>query len=62
MNREYRRGLITHPCGAPVLRISVVDVLSPTFTYLGAACQEAQDPLPASELLPAEGKTVLEML
>ena len=22
VNREYRRGLSTHPCGAPVLRIS----------------------------------------
>jgi hypothetical protein len=22
VNREYRRGLIMHPCGAPVLRIS----------------------------------------
>ena len=39
VNREYKRGLSTHPWGAPVLRISVADVL---FTYphhLGAACQ-----------------------
>ncbi|XP_070299467.1 serine/threonine-protein kinase Nek9-like [Salvelinus sp. IW2-2015] len=26
VNREYRRGLSTHPWGAPVLRISVADV------------------------------------
>ena len=32
VNREYRRGLSTHPCGAPVLRISEVEVLFPTFT------------------------------
>jgi hypothetical protein len=27
VNREYRRGLSTHPWGAPVLKISVADVL-----------------------------------
>jgi hypothetical protein len=30
VNREYRRGLRTHPCGAPVLRISGVEMLFPT--------------------------------
>ena len=35
VNREYRRGLSTLPCGAPVLRISEVDVLFPTFTTWG---------------------------
>ena len=44
VNREYRRGLSTHPCGAPVLRISVADVA--TYPYhLGAARQEVQDPV-----------------
>ena len=32
VNREYRRGLSTNPCGAPVLRIRIVEVLFPTFT------------------------------
>ena len=32
VNREYRRGLSMHTCGAPVLRISEVEVLFPTFT------------------------------
>ena len=31
VNREHRRGLSTHPCEAPVLRISVVEVLFPTY-------------------------------
>jgi hypothetical protein len=26
---EYRRGLSTHPCGDPTLRISVMDLLLP---------------------------------
>jgi hypothetical protein len=45
VNREYRRGLKTHPCGAPVLRISRVEVLFPTFHHLGAARQKVQDPV-----------------
>jgi hypothetical protein len=39
-----RRGLRTHPCGAPVWRIRGVEM----FTYphhLGAASQEFQDPV-----------------
>jgi hypothetical protein len=32
VNREYRRGLSTHTCGASVLRISIAEVLLPTFT------------------------------
>ena len=35
VKREYRRGLSTHPCGAPVLRTSEVIVLFPTFTTWG---------------------------
>ena len=34
VNREYRRGLSTHPCGAPMLRISE-EVLFPTFNTWG---------------------------
>ena len=35
VNREYRRGLSTHPCGAPLLTISEVEMLFPTFTTWG---------------------------
>ena len=35
VNREYRRGLSTHPWGVPVLRISAADVLLPTLTTCG---------------------------
>ena len=45
VNKEYRRGLSMHPCGAPGLRISEVKVLFPTFTIRGAAHQEVQDPV-----------------
>ena len=34
VNREYRRGLRTHPWGAPVLRISMADVSSGTADVL----------------------------
>ena len=39
-NREYRRGLRTHLCGAPVLRISGVEM-----PHLEAARQKVQDPV-----------------
>ena len=45
VNREYRRGLSTHPCGAPVLRISGVEGMLPTFTTWGSARQEVQNPV-----------------
>ena len=45
VNREYRKGLSTHPWGGPVLRISVADVLLPYPHHLGAACQDVQDPV-----------------
>ena len=35
VNRECRRRLSTHPCGAPVLRISIVEMLLPTFSTWG---------------------------
>ena len=52
VNREYRRGLSMHPWGAPVLRISVADVLLPTLTTWGAARQEAQDPVAEGGVCP----------
>jgi hypothetical protein len=44
-----------HPCGAPVLRISEVEVLFPTFTTWGAAHQEVQDPV-AQDLIAPSGE------
>ena len=44
VNREYRRGLRTHPCGAPVLRISGVEMF-PTLTTWWASSQKVQDPV-----------------
>ena len=42
VNREYRRGLSTHPWGAPVLRISVADVLLPTLTTWGRPVRKSR--------------------
>ena len=45
VKREYRRGLNTHPCGAPVLRISEVEVLFPTFTTWGQPVRKSRTQL-----------------
>jgi hypothetical protein len=42
VNREYRRGLSTHPCGVPVLRICEVEVLIPTFTTWGRPVRKSR--------------------
>ena len=52
MNREYRRGLSTHPCGAPVLRISIVEVLFPTFTTWGWPIRKSRTQLHRAGLRP----------
>ena len=44
VNREYRRGLRTPPCGAPVLKISGVETLFPTLTTWGRPVQEVRHP------------------
>ena len=38
----YRRGLRTHPCGAPVLRISGVEMLFPTLTNRGRPVRKSR--------------------
>ena len=40
VNREYRRGLGTHHCGALVLRISEVEILFPIYTTWGRPVRE----------------------
>ena len=52
VNREYRRGLSTHPCGAPVLRISEVEVLFPTFTTWGRPFRKSRTQLHRVGLRP----------
>jgi hypothetical protein len=42
VNREYRRGLSTHPWGSPVLRISVADVLLHTLPTWGRPVRKSR--------------------
>jgi hypothetical protein len=42
VNREYRRGLRTHPCGAPLLRISEVEMLFPTLNTWGQTVRKSR--------------------
>ena len=42
VNREHRRELSTHPWGAPVLRISMADVLLPTLTTWGRPVRKSR--------------------
>jgi hypothetical protein len=46
LNREYMRGLSTHPWGAPVLRINVADVLLPTLTTWRRPVRKSRIQLP----------------
>ena len=59
VNREYRRGLRTQHCGAPVLRISG-DVVS-YLHHLGADRQEVQDPV-AQGGVQAQGLELSDVL
>ena len=67
VNRGYRRGLSTHPCGAPVLRISEVEVLFPTFTNWGRPVRKSRTllhragfrPRASSLMMSLEGTLVL---
>ena len=45
VERKYGRGLSTHPCGAPVLMISEVEVLFPTFTTWGQPVRKSRTQL-----------------
>ena len=52
VNREYRRGLSTHPCVAPVLRMSEVEVLFPTFTTWGRSVRKSRTQLQMAGFRP----------
>ena len=46
VNREYRMGMSTHRCGAPVMKISEVEAFIVSFLHhLEAAHQKVQDPV-----------------
>jgi hypothetical protein len=45
VNREYRRGLSTHPYGSPVLRIERNGGVVSYLHHLGEARQEVQYPV-----------------
>jgi hypothetical protein len=59
MNREYRRELSTHPCGAPVLRVSEVELLLPTFTTWGGAVRMSRTQLHRVGLRPRDSSLVM---
>ena len=45
VNREYRRGLRMHPCGAPGGRSSGVEMLVPTLTTWGRPIRKSSTQL-----------------
>ena len=45
LNREYRRGMSPHPCGAPVLRVSKEEGMFPTFTTWGQPIRKSRTEL-----------------
>ena len=65
VNMGYMRGLSTHPCGEPVLRISEVEVLFPTFTTWGQPARKSRThrvgfrPRDSSLMMRLEGTMVL---
>jgi hypothetical protein len=48
----YRRGLSTHPWGAPVLRISVAEVLLSTLTTWGRPVRKSKTQMHREEFRP----------
>ena len=54
VRREYRSGLRMHPWGAPVLRISVADVLLPTLTTRGRPFRKSRIQLQREVLCPRD--------
>ena len=62
MNREYRRELSTHPCGAPVLRISKVEVLFPTFTTRGRPVRKSRTEVHRVEFRPRARSLLVSLI
>lgn len=54
VNRVKSNGLITHPCGAPVLSVMVLDVFPPTHTFCGLSDRKSSTQLLRGELSPTK--------
>jgi hypothetical protein len=59
VNREYRRVLRTHTCGAPVLRISGLEMLFPTFTTWGRPFRKSRTQL-HRDLVENQGLEIID--
>jgi hypothetical protein len=59
--RGYRRGLMTHPCGAPVLRISVEEIMLPTFTTWERPVRKSRTQLHREEFRPRAVSFVMSL-
>ena len=66
VNRDYRRGLRTHPCGGPNVEVQRGGNVVSYLHYLGAAGQKVQDhrawsrPRVSSLMMSLEGTMVLK--
>ena len=61
MHREYRRGLSTHLCGAPVLRVSEVEMLFSTFTTWGRPVRKSRTQLHRAGLRPRASSLMMSL-
>ena len=61
VKREYRKGLRMHPCGAPVLRISEVEMLFPTFTTWGPPVRKSRTQLHSAVLRPMVSSLMMSL-
>ena len=60
-NREYRRGLSTQSCGAPVLRVSEVEMLFPTFTTWGRHGRKSRTQLHRAVFRPRASSLMMSL-
>ena len=61
VNGEYRRGLSTHPYGAPVLRDSEVEMLFPTFITWGRPVRKSRTQLHREGLSPRASSLMMSL-
>ena len=59
--QEVQEGLSTHPCGAPVLRISVAEVLLPIFTTWGRTVRKSRTQLHREGFRPRAPNLVISL-
>ena len=61
VNREYWRGLRTHPCGASVLRITEAEVLFHTFTTMGQPVRKSMTQLHRAVFRPRASSLMISL-